>query len=260
MRSDADFFTEIIKSEMITTVFQPVFDFGNKTILGYEALSRGPENSVLESPEALFKLASVEQKISELELLCRKKAIVNFANLKLEGKLLLNVSPNVLLDPAHPKGETLNLLAQNDLATNRVIIEVTEQEKVADDALFKQTIQHYRELGFAIAIDDLGAGYSGLKQWSELLPDIVKIDRYFIDRCDQSFVKKTFLKMIIELAKETGTQVIAEGIERDEELLLLKTLGINLMQGYLLQRPIKLPQTPPDFPISNVDKLLPKSA
>ena len=75
-----------------------------------------------------------------------------------------------------------------------MIIEVTEQEKVADDALFKQTIQHYRELGFAIAIDDLGAGYSGLKQWSELLPDIVKIDRYFIDRCDQSFVKKNLFE------------------------------------------------------------------
>ena len=260
MRSDADFFTEIIKNEMITTVFQPVFDFGNKTILGYEALSRGPENSALESPEALFKLASVEQKISELELLCRKKAIVNFANLKLEGKLLLNVSPNVLLDPAHPKGETLNLLAQNGLATNRVIIEVTEQEKVDDDALFKQTIQHYRELGFAIAIDDLGAGYSGLKQWSELLPDIVKIDRYFIDRCDQSFVKKIFLKMIIELAKETGTQVIAEGIERGEELLLLKTLGINLMQGYLLQRPDKSPQKSSILNLSNIETQLPKSA
>jgi len=260
MRSDADFFTEIIKNEMITTVFQPVFDFGNNTILGYEALSRGPENTRLESPDALFKLASAEQKISELELLCRKKAIVNFANLKLEGKLLLNVSPNVLLDPAHPKGETIHLLAQNGLATNRVIIEVTEQEKVEDDDLFKQTIQHYRDLGFAIAIDDLGAGYSGLKQWSELLPDIVKIDRYFIDYCDQNFVKKTFLKMIIELAKETGTQVIAEGIERDEELLLLKSLGINLMQGYLLQRPIKFPQKAPAFPLSNIGTQLPQTA
>lgn len=243
---------------MITTVFQPVFDFCNKTILGYEALSRGPENSVLESPEALFKLASTEHKISELELLCRKKAIVNFAKLKLEGKLLLNVSPNVLLDPAHPKGETLNLLSQNGLATNRVIIEVTEQEKVEDDELFKHTIQHYRDLGFTIAIDDLGAGYSGLKQWSELLPDIVKIDRYFIDHCDQNFVKKTFLKMIIELAKETGTQVIAEGIERDEELLLLKSLGINLMQGYLLQRPTQSPQTLPILQLSNIEVKLSK--
>jgi len=260
MRSDADFFTEIIEKEMITTVFQPVFDFSNETILGYEALSRGPENTALESPEALFKLASIEKKISELELLCRKQAIVNFARLKLEGKLLLNVSPNVLLDPAHPKGETLHLLAQNGLAANRVIIEVTEQEKVEDDDLFKQTIQHYRDLGFAIAIDDLGAGYSGLKQWSELLPDIVKIDKYFIDNCDQSFVKNTFLKMIIELAKKTGTQVIAEGIEREEELLLLKSLGINLMQGYLLQRPTKSPKNFTNSCLFNIEEQLSKSA
>ena len=170
------------------------------------------------------------------------------------------MSRNVLLDQSHPKGETLHLLAQNGLAANRVIIEVTEQEKVADDDLFKQTIQHYRDLGFAIAIDDLGAGYSGLKQWSELLPDIVKIDRYFIDHCDQSFVKKTFLKMIIELAKETGTQVIAEGIERDEELVLLKYLGINLMQGYLLQRPVKSPQKLPYFNYHTIEAQLSKLA
>jgi len=256
MNSDKDFLTEILEKEMITTVFQPVFDFNNKSILGYEALSRGPANTELESPEVLFKLASTEKKISELELLCRKKAIVNFANLKLEGKLLLNVSPNVLLDPFHPKGETLHLLAQNGLVANSVIIEVTEQEKVEDDDLFKKTIQHYRELGFTIAIDDLGAGYSGLKQWSELLPDIVKIDRYFIDHCDQSFVKKTFLKMIIELAKEMGTQVIAEGIERDEELLLLKSLGINLMQGYLLQRPSKSPLQVADCHFYNIENQL----
>ena len=260
MNSDVVLFAEILEKELITTVFQPVFDFGNKTILGYEALSRGPENTQLESPEVLFKLASSEQKISELELLCRKQAIVNFADLKLDGKLLLNVSPNVLLDPYHPKGETLHLLAQNGLSANRVIFEVTEQEKVEDDDLFKQTIQHYRDLGFAIAIDDLGAGYSGLKQWSELLPDIVKIDRYFINNCDQSFVKKTFLKMIIELARETGTQVIAEGIERDEELLLLKSLGINLMQGYLLQRPAKSPQTYTAHYPNNIDLTLFKIA
>ncbi|SFB79195.1 EAL domain, c-di-GMP-specific phosphodiesterase class I (or its enzymatically inactive variant) [Pseudoalteromonas denitrificans DSM 6059] len=241
MTSNDALFTKIIEKELISTLFQPVFDFSKTNALGYEALSRGPQGSALESPEVLFKLAGQLNKISELELLCRKKAIINFANLNLSGKLLLNVSPNVLLDPNHPRGETLHLLAQNGLSANRVIIEVTEQEKVEDNDLFKQTIQHYRELGFVIAIDDLGAGYSGLKQWSELQPDIVKIDRYFIDHCDQSFVKKAFLKMILELAKITNTQVIAEGIEREEELLLLKSLGINLMQGFLLQRPVKIP-------------------
>ena len=100
-----------------------------------------------------------------------------------------------------------------------------------------KTIAHYRELGFSIAIDDLGAGYSGLKQWSELCPEFVKIDRYFIDHCDQSVVKKEFLKSIIELAKATNTQVIAEGIERAEELRLLESLGVQHAQGFLLERP-----------------------
>lgn len=100
-----------------------------------------------------------------------------------------------------------------------------------------KTIAHYRELGFTIAIDDLGAGYSGLKQWSELCPDFVKIDRYFIDHCDQSEVKKEFLKSITILARATNTQVIAEGIERPEELTFVENLGISNVQGFLLEKP-----------------------
>jgi diguanylate cyclase (GGDEF)-like protein len=104
-----------------------------------------------------------------------------------------------------------------------------------------KTIGHYRKLGFNIAIDDLGAGYSGLKQWSELQPDFVKIDRYFIDHCDQSLVKREFLKSIIELAKATRTAVIAEGIERAEELALITQLGITNAQGFLIARPAHVP-------------------
>ena len=221
----------------IHTLFQPVFDVVNQDILGYEALSRGPLGSALESPQALFKVAEKLAKISELELLCRKKAIQNFASLNCNGKLFLNVSPKVLLEPGHPKGETLHLLGQFNLSANRVVIEVTEQERVEDEDSLKQTICHYRKLGFTIAIDDLGTGYSGLKQWSELAPDIVKIDRYFIDHCDQSMVKEIFLKSILELAKVTNSRVIAEGIERIEEFNLLKDLGVELMQGFLLERP-----------------------
>ena len=208
----------ILSNGEITTLFQPIFDIANQTIIGYEALSRGPKNSPLEMPNRLFEAASEHALISELELLCRSKAIENFVKLNLNGKLFLNVSPKTLLDPCHPKGETLHLIEQFGLAANRVVIEVTEQEKVDDGFLLLKTIAHYRELGFTIAIDDLGAGYSGLKQWSELCPDFVKIDRYFIDHCDESEVKKEFLKSITVLAKATNTAVIAEGIERVEEL------------------------------------------
>ncbi len=243
----------ILHNSDITTLFQPIFDISGKQILGYEALSRGPKNSVLEMPNELFKAAIHYDKISELELLCRSKAIENFVNLNLKGKLFLNVSPKTLLDPCHPKGETLHLIEQFGLAASRVVIEVTEQEKVDDGFLLLKTIAHYRKLGFSIAIDDLGAGYSGLKQWSELCPDFVKIDRYFIDHCDQSVVKKEFLKSIIELAKVTKTQVIAEGIERIEELYLLESLGIVNAQGFLLERPTTTPSA--EFNSQQVERL-----
>ena len=243
----------ILDSGEVTTLFQPILDISGQLILGYEALSRGPQNSPLEMPNKLFKAAHQEGLISELELLCRSKAIENFVKLNLQGKLFLNVSPKTLLDPCHPKGETRHLTEQFGLATNRVVIEVTEQDKVDNDDLLLKTIAHYRELGFTIAIDDLGAGYSGLKQWSALRPDYVKIDRYFIDHCDQSEVKKEFLKSIIVLAKVTNTLVIAEGIERSEELALVESLGINNVQGFLFERPNLQPSR--DFSSAQIQAL-----
>lgn len=235
--SESQVLHRILDKGEIQTVFQPIFDIAKQQILGYEALSRGPKGSQVESPERLFELANQYNKLSELELLCRDSAIRHFVKLALPGRLFINVSPITLLETHHPKGKTLHLLDKYGLAANRVVIEVTEQDKVDDGHLLLKTISHYKELGFSIAIDDLGAGYSGLKQWSVLCPDFVKLDRYFVDHCDQSIVKREFLKTIIELAKATNTAVIAEGIERVEELRLLESLGIVHAQGYLLERP-----------------------
>ncbi|KAF7772289.1 hypothetical protein PCIT_a2333 [Pseudoalteromonas citrea] len=232
---------ELLQQGAVRTLFQPIYDISKQHVLGFEALSRGITDSNLEFPDRLFAIASEHGKLSELELLCREKAIARFVELDLPGKLFINVSPNTLLDPSHPKGETLHLVQKYRLSANRVVIEVTEQDKVDDGFLLLKTIEHYRQLGFNIAIDDLGAGYSGLKQWSELRPDFVKVDRYFIDHCDQSAVKREFLKSIIELAKVTNTSVIAEGIERLEELTLLEKLGIDHAQGFLLARPAHEP-------------------
>nr|WP_063374490.1 bifunctional diguanylate cyclase/phosphodiesterase [Pseudoalteromonas luteoviolacea] len=228
---------DILSNDAVYPMFQPIFDLAKEKILGFEALSRGSLDNDLVQPDKMFAAASKYDRLSELELLCRKKAIEQFARLNLPGKLFLNVSPKALLDPHHPKGETLHLIEEAGLNCNRVVIEVTEQDKVDDGFLLLKTISHYRQLGFKIAIDDLGAGYSGLKQWSELCPDFVKVDRYFIDYCDQSIVKREFLKSIIDLAKATNTAVIAEGIEREEELRLLKKLGIVNAQGFLLAKP-----------------------
>ncbi|MEQ3530103.1 bifunctional diguanylate cyclase/phosphodiesterase [Pseudoalteromonas sp. XMcav11-Q] len=233
----------IIKEKAVFTLFQPIYDLAKRQILGFEALSRGMSGSLLESPDKLFAVASKQERLSELEIICREAAIKQFVSLNLPGKLFLNVSPKALLDPSHPKGETRHLTEVYGLDPKRVVIEVTEQDKVDDANLLLTTITHYRELGFQIAIDDLGAGYSGLRKWSELCPDYVKVDRYFIDHCDQSVVKREFLKSIIELAKAISTQVIAEGIERMEELKLIEQLGIVNAQGFLLAKPTRKPPT-----------------
>lgn len=231
----------VLEKELIKTYFQPIYSLSNRALIAYEALTRGPENSALQRPEDLFSCAEAAGCLSELEILCRKKAIQRFAELGLPGFLFLNISPSTLLDPAHPQGETLRLLSDVGLAIERVVIEITEVQKIEDEPLFQKAITHYRQLGFQIAIDDLGSGNSGLRQWSELLPDIVKIDRYFVDNCHQDSVKRAFLESIVALAQATGTRVVAEGIERLEELLFLQSLGIDMVQGYLLKKPQLLP-------------------
>lgn len=231
---------QIINERLITSLFQPIFNIQHQEVLGYEALSRGPEGTELYSPDKLFAVADALGRLSELELVCRRQAITYFVALDLPGKLFLNISPKVILDSQHPRGETVQLLNLLGLPCDRVVIEITEQQQVEEN-LLKQAVSHYRELGFAIAIDDLGSGHSGLRQWSELMPDIVKIDRYFIENCHLDVVKKEFLKFILALANATGAEVIAEGIEDKAELQLLGSLGFSLTQGFLLERPKEEP-------------------
>jgi len=136
---------------------------------------------------------------------------------------------------------TLQLLQQLGIAPSQVVIELSEQYPADDIDLLKSCLNHYRSQGFLTAIDDLGAGYSGLRLWSELSPDYVKIDRHFIHQIDSTPVKQEFVRSIVELCQSLTCKVIAEGIETQEELAVLKQLGIVYCQGYLLGRPEVLP-------------------
>ncbi|MGJ8694126.1 MAG: EAL domain-containing protein [Thalassotalea sp.] len=232
---------KILKTRDITCVFQPIFNVEKNNILGYEALSRGPINSELYRPDVLFSTAAKFGLLSELELLCREIAICCFAELKLVGKLFINISPMVILESKHPQGETKKLVEKVGLTCQQVVIELSEKFPASSSELLTEALYKYREYGFNVAIDDLGAGYSGLKQWSELRPDIVKIDRYFIENCHQDSFKRKFLKAIFDLAESANAEVIAEGIECQEELALLRQLGMVYAQGFYLARPAKNP-------------------
>ncbi|PZP07211.1 MAG: diguanylate phosphodiesterase [Pseudomonas protegens] len=233
--------SSILAQSGLHSLFQPIISLSERRILGYEALSRGPSNSPLHSPVALFAVARQAGRLSELEIACRQSACKRFSEQQLPGKLFLNVSPESLLEAAHQPGRTLQLLEDFGIPPSQVVIELTEQTPIDDLQLLQNALHHYRDMGFSIALDDLGAGYSSLRLWSELRPDYVKIDRHFIDGIHQDALKREFVGSILQIAKASRAQVIAEGIELTEELAVLTEMGVDLVQGYLLCRPQEQP-------------------
>ncbi|MFP0198478.1 bifunctional diguanylate cyclase/phosphodiesterase [Pseudomonas sp. PHC1] len=233
--------SSILTQSGLHSLFQPIICLSERRILGYEALTRGPSNSPLHSPIALFAVARQAGRLSELEIACRQSACRRFNEQQLPGKLFLNVSPESLLEAAHQPGRTLQLLQDFGIPPSQVVIELTEQTPIDDFQLLQTALHHYRAMGFSIALDDLGAGYSSLRLWSELRPDYVKIDRHFIDGIHQDALKREFVGSILQIAKASRAQVIAEGIELPEELAVLTEMGVDLVQGYLLGRPQEHP-------------------
>ncbi|MGH8373137.1 MAG: EAL domain-containing protein [Gammaproteobacteria bacterium] len=231
----------ILDHRLLQILFQPILDSAAHSVFGYEALVRGPSNSVLHAPMPLMRAAQEAGRLFELELLCRALAIQRFRELALPGRLFLNVNPSSLLEPDFRTGETLRLLHAVGLSPRRVVIEITEQEPLGDYTVLRTATQHYASAGFRIAIDDLGAGYAGLRLWSEVRPDFVKIDHHFIQNIHTDDVKREFVRSIRDMARRLECRVIAEGIESEDEFTAVRRLGIRLHQGYHLGRPSLVP-------------------
>ena len=234
---------EILSRRQLNALFQPIINMQRGEIVGYEGLIRGPSDSPLHSPMNLFKVARANNLSVEVEHMCRRVVLERFAELKLPGKLFLNVSPEMLLQPQARHGETLGYIHEVGMSPERVIIELTENQPTYDYELLREAVTHYRGMGFQIAIDDLGEGFSSLRLWSEMRPQYVKIDMHFVQGINHDPVKLQFVRSIQEIAEESGTVVIAEGIETQTELLLIRDLGIACGQGYHIARPQAAPAT-----------------
>jgi len=228
---------EILASASLTPLFQPIVSLKENTIYGYEALIRGPSDGPLHSPINLFNAASRHGRLAELDLLCREVAIQRFSQLKLDAKLFINTIPEVLLQQDYQHGLTLDFIKKAGLPAEQVVIELTEQYPIDDYKLMRDATDHYREMGFSIALDDLGAGYSGLRTWSEIQPDFVKLDRHFMQDIHQDLHKRQFVQSMIDLAKDINCKVIGEGIEVREEYLTSQEMKIDFVQGYYFARP-----------------------
>ena len=230
-------FNTILVQGWVTAHYQPILDFRNDTILGWEALARGPEGSSFRSPVMLFQTAEQLGRLFALEKLCREAAIRNVGELRNGQKLFLNIHPRTMADPAFSPGQTIELMEQCNLTPDNIVFEITEQHSVQDFDLFYRTLDHYRSQGFQIAVDDAGAGYAGLALIAELQPDYIKLDKSLISDIHKDPVKRALVETTATFADKIGSRIIGEGIESKNQAVCLKDIGVHCGQGYFLARP-----------------------
>lgn len=216
-----------------TMAFQPIIDFEQQTVFAQEALCRGLNRE--SASEILGRLTS--ENLYQFDQLCRVKAVALAAKLGFESFVSINFMPNAVYKPENCLRTTLKAAADHDFPVSRIIFEITEAERVSSDNHLKNIVVEYRRQGFKTAIDDFGSGYSGLNLLAMFQPDLIKLDMQLIRGIDQHPVKRSIVKNTVQICRDLGITVIAEGIETKHELKVLRDFGLNLFQGYYFAKP-----------------------
>ena len=236
----------IILEKQITTVFQPIWDLDKRIPHGFEALCRGPSGTELRSPAALFDIARKSNLLFELDHLCRRQALEAAgarAQLSKEYKLFINTLPFSIRDPRFQGKDLIDLFDGIDLEPEQIVLEVTESDAIDNFPLFVNAMKDFMDLRCLVAIDDMGAGHSGLDKIVHLRPHYVKLDMGLIRDIHTSFVKQQLVQTFKTLADKIDAKLIAEGIESKEELEVVRGIGVNFIQGNLLAKPSQAFQT-----------------
>ncbi len=233
---------EFFSKLKIEPYYQPIVDLTGSSVFGYEALSRFLLDGVPMKPIRVFKMAEGLGILPELDLMCRKLAIEGFSK-GLKGQLFINIFPAYLVSEYVGKGHTLAFLQQMKLNPSRVILELNEASKVQDMGLLQKAIKYYRDLGFGIAIDDIGTGFNSIHSLLELegLLDYVKIPRELVDGVSKSKIKYNLIKVLSEVCASIGAKAIYEGLEKEEDLMTIyHDFGAQLVQGFYFSKPLPL--------------------
>ncbi len=228
---------EVLLADRLSTVFQPIVDLRGRQVLGYEALSRGPAGSAYQMPRRLFEMAEEADLVFELDRKCRRRALAAAISLPTQAKLFVNVFPSAMYDPEFQGVALVRLVEDQGLSSDRVVLEITEKAAIQNPDLFAEALAELTRFGFSIAVDNVGAGYSGLEKIAHLNPRYLKFDRELIKGIDSSYIRREMTRALKAFADRIGSTIIAEGIERDGEVQTLLELGIEYGQGFLLGRP-----------------------
>lgn len=225
----------------LTCAFQPIFDATSLAVFGHEGLLRTLPGAPLSSPGEILRTARDADCLPQADLAARRTVITRAAATGLQSNLFINFVPSAIYDPATCLRTTIAAVDGLGLAHDRIVFEVVESEEVEDPQYLLEILRTYRQAGFRVALDDLGAGFSSLNLLHMLRPDFVKLDIALVHDIDHDPFKATVASKIIEAARALEMTVIAEGIETAGELAWLRGSGAHLLQGFYLGRPAAEP-------------------
>lgn len=222
--------SEVLRTQALTMVFQPIADLATGRIVGVEALARFSGDPP-RSPDVWFAEAERVGMAVDLQLLAIQLAIEALEQLPPAVFLAVNLTPGVVLDPGR------RLLRMAEPVLGRLVLELTEQLPVEDYDALNAAIAPFREGGGRLAVDDTGAGYAGLQHLIALTPDVVKLDLSLTRGVDRDPARRALASALVQFGGDTGAHIVAEGVETTPELVALRSLAVPWAQGYRIARP-----------------------
>ena len=223
---------QVILSGDIHVRYEAIVDLNNSQVIGYEALTRGPEGSDLTNPRDLFRRAEDSGLLYELDCLCRRTALENAHRLPAGKMLFLNCLPTAIGDPNLRDEGLRKTLEDFSLQPSELVLEISESESIENFGVFREVADSCRDLGIRIAIDDAGTGYASLEAIMEISPDLVKTDLLLVRGIDGDPSRREIVRAMLAVADGIGAKLIAEGVETEAELRVLRELGVRWGQGY----------------------------
>ncbi|SBP88920.1 bifunctional diguanylate cyclase/phosphodiesterase [Thiomonas delicata] len=238
-------FQSIVRERRLRSVFQPLIDLRSRTFHGYEALIRGPADTALERPDQLFDAARACDQLAAFDQLCARTSIEGFVAQRLGGQLFINVTEALFDSGWFSQDSTLRWLHELGTQPSQLVLELLESDLLGEDSRALAEAQKLRELGYGLALDDLGQGFGRFAVWKRLRPRYLKIDRSFTASLADDPFKAAFVQSMLLLADASQSVVVAEGVESERDLLTLREIGVQMAQGYFIARPHAHPPAEP---------------
>ncbi len=235
----------LLRQRSLVTFFQPIVPCGSpRQVFAYECLVRGRHaHGELIYPNKLYDAARATGMLPQLDREARRTAIETSAQRRLESHIFINFNPRSLDNSLHGLDDTLAAARQSGIRSNRFVFEVVESDEIEDFDHLLRILDFYRQAGFQVALDDLGAGYSSLKLLARIKPDFVKLDMDLIRDVDRDPYKSQVASKLLELARELGVSSVVEGVETEGQWQWALEHGADYAQGYFFARPDAVPWT-----------------